>query len=321
MKIITKGNFKSRFGKLLLQEFQLLPIGNTEVLYVAFDCIKTINLAHNQKIQVLILYEPCAVMPQNYSLKKLRKFDVIVCLNSFIKEIPNRKVINLPQPLIRPVDEFFENQYRINSKIVCICDNKFSGSRTSQYSLRRNLIFALSKNGVSVDLYGPNWNKSRIWETRKRFAALRYAIRNLSTFNLMEGLSGFFKRQDSYVGEAIDKMLTQSRYQFALVIENDKFTLTEKLFDSIFSGCVTFYVGPEFVDPILEKLCIRLPRDIAQAVHTIKSNLKINQAERIKNMKNFIVDSESMFKYSAEHITSSAACEIERYISDRTKIS
>jgi hypothetical protein len=111
-------------------------------------------------------------------------------------------------------------------------------------------------------------------------------------------------------------MLTQSRYKFAIVIENDKFALTEKVYDSIFSGCVTFYKGPDLKNPNLENLLIRLPEDIQTAVRVIGSEILEDQSNRIESMKNYVSDSESMIETSPEYIARQIARRIESFLFD-----
>jgi len=51
------------------------------------------------------------------------------------------------------------------------------------------------------------------------------------------------------------------------VVENDKYSLTEKLFDAVFLGAKVFYRGPKLIEfEFLDGLCAQLPEDVDDAV-------------------------------------------------------
>lgn len=316
MNLITKGNFESIFGKFLIRELERYKEHISQNILLSFDNVDSKVQKDGQIVRVAILYEPCAVMPENYSSKKVQKFDLVFCLNSFFQNESYKRIVTLQQPIRRPNKSFFGNTNRVNSHLVFIGDNKFSASKTSQYSYRRKLISSLERQNIRVDLYGPNWNSGRVLEFRRRFAALRRGLRNPSCFSIGEVFSSCFKHQASHVGESIDKMLTQSRYNFAIVIENDRFALTEKVYDSIFSGCVTFYKGPHLKNPVLENVLIRLPEDIQNAVELIGSEMLQDQSHRIESMKTYVSDAESMIETSPEYIARQIAKGIESFLLD-----
>ena len=50
-----------------------------------------------------------------------------------------------------------------------------------------------------------------------------------------------------------DFIKTLEKYKFSIVIENHNSYISEKLFDSLSSGCITIYVGPNLVEYGLDK--------------------------------------------------------------------
>jgi len=135
-------------------------------------------------------------------------------------------------------------------RVVMIQANKFSAIRGEQYSLRRRVLSELLDRGIPLDLYGSGWDAKfsknfltalrsdyyRIRQSiaaRQFFPASRWQYRCLNT------------RRFKSCGEVDNKAAILSRYRFSLVIENDRDFFTEKLMDSLASGCISFYLGPE----------------------------------------------------------------------------
>lgn len=108
-------------------------------------------------------------------------------------------------------------------------------------------------------------------------------------------------------------MISQSKYRFSLVVENDRHVLSEKLFDSIFAGCITFYIGRSPAEPILEDLCIRLPLDLEKAVERIIYDMNLDHSCMLSRMKEFVTDVESMRMYSFETIAKDISTSIKDF--------
>ena len=312
MNILTKGYADLHFKQLIVRDSNQAMAREDGTLLLSFD---NSDYEKNDQVsltKVLILYEPNAVIPGNYARRRIKRFDLVICLNHFFKNQKSQKIITLNQPITRPSPAFFSHGPRNLERIVMICDHKFSASRTSYYSIRREIIRRLEMRQIPIDLYGPNWKMPRSIEFRKRFAALRSTFWIFDNFSINEVFSNMFYNYKHYVGESIDKMVTQSRYRFSLVVENDRHVLSEKLFDSIFAGCITFYIGRSAAEPILEDLCIRLPLDLEEAVDRIQYEMNFDHSDMLMRMKEFVLDVESMRIYSFETI----ARDISRSIKD-----
>ena len=254
--------------------------------------------------RVLILLEPPSVMPENYNASNWKSFNLVIFLSPWRSSIYGMSYCVF-QPLMRPKSMNW-NELK-HSRITLINDFKFGSVTSSLYGWRLKLLKKLSQKGVEVKVFGPNWNMSRTLEVRKRLAATRRAIGN-PNFKLQEAWSSLFFRPKEYCVQAPDKFLTLSEFEYTIVVENDKYSLTEKLFDAVFSGAKVFYRGPKLSEfEFLDGLCAQLPEDVDDAVEMILGREKIDwnvyQDEGLK----FINDSRSMdfcdYGYVAGKIT------------------
>ena len=245
----------------------------------------------NSNFKVLILLEPPSVMPENYNSSSWNSFNLVILLSPWRSFFYGMSHIVF-QPLKRP-EIMSQDKFR-QSRITLINDFKFGSVTSSLYGWRLKLLKKLSQKGVEVKVFGPNWNMSRTLEVRKRWAATRRAIGN-PNFDLLEAWSSLFFRPKDYCGQAPNKLSTLSEFEYTIVVENDKYSLTEKLFDAVFSGVKVFYRGPKLSEfEYLDSLCAQLPEEVDDAVEMILSREKIDWSVYQEKGLSFINDSESM---------------------------
>lgn len=245
----------------------------------------------NSNFKVLILLEPPSVMPENYNSSSWNSFNLVILLSPWRSFFYGMSHIVF-QPLKRP-EIMSQDKFR-QSRITLINDFKFGSVTSSLYGWRLKLLKKLSQKGVEVKVFGPNWNMSRTLEVRKRWAATRRAIGN-PNFDLLEAWSSLFFRPKDYCGQAPNKLSTLSEFEYTIVVENDKYSLTEKLFDAVFSGVKVFYRGPKLSEfEYLDSLCAQLPEEVDDAVEMILSREKIDWSVYQDKGLSFINDSESM---------------------------
>jgi hypothetical protein len=99
-------------------------------------------------------------------------------------------------------------------------------------------------------LYGSDWEKLPIRQTLKAFANF--------LFNIKHGISRTAFRFTNakyphYKGTTKNKFTTLEKYKVSIVIENHNSYVSEKIFDSLNSHCITIYTGPNLVDYGLNK--------------------------------------------------------------------
>ena len=184
---------------------------------------------------ILIRNEPEVVWPANYYAKNVIKFDFIIDIGR--DPVKNKYTINWPQ-YFPEVNETISNE-RSLTRTAIVCGNHLRLTKGELYSLRRKCIYEIE----SIDLFGTNWT---IGLTRRILTVLFYTRSNFR-YKIpvrLGGLRYWFKKYPRPIDSPAVKNSVLIQYRVSLVIENCEEFLTEKLFDSFFSGCIPVYVGP-----------------------------------------------------------------------------
>ena len=195
------------------------------------------NIIPKKKL-FLVLWEPYVVETTRYKKEVLSKFGTTFAPSIEWAKKVNAHSFKWPQDEIPDEDVFIGWKER-NNRAVMVQGNKFSARKGELYSLRRRVITNLGLS--ALDLYGTNWNKGLNfdWWHWSR-SLLNSSFSEVSTRSFF----GIGKKYRNYFGATDDKNKTLSQYKIAIVIENSADFISEKLFDSIRSGCVSVYVGP-----------------------------------------------------------------------------
>lgn len=213
-------------------------IANSHSKEAMFECI--INKTPINR-RILILWEPKIVVPRIYSRKVLSQYGKIYTPSVDWSEKVNGQMFKWPQLNLRLLKHNDKNWGKRKNKAVMVLANKFSASRGEQYSLRRELNLLCAEKNI-MDLYGAKWNEGKLYNYRHYVGSLiRTPIANidLRSARLLHKLFSNFK------GHSEDKLITTSKYAISVVIENSSDYISEKLFDSVASGAITIYVGPD----------------------------------------------------------------------------
>jgi hypothetical protein len=251
-------------------------------------------------------------MPENYNTKKWTLFKEVILLSPWRAGVYNSQV-SIFQPLERPnfATSLVKSQ---DSNISLINDLKFGAVSSSLYGWRLDLLKELSRKGIEVRVFGTNWEMSKSMEMRKRLAATRRAFSS-SLFTPSEAWSSLFFRPKSYLGRSLNKMDTLRQFGYTLVIENDKNSLTEKLFDAIFSGVRVFYRGPKLSDfEFLNHLCFELPSNLNEAVDFILNRNELDWHLLEDKRELFIKDPESMTFCDGEFVAGQILKIVEKFM-------
>jgi len=252
-------------------------------LYLAFDLIDLVwlNNPENQKVtKVLIRQEPKIVMWQTYIKSNIAKFNHIVDIGKprFIQN----EVINWPQDLTL----YVENQKTKNNRIVMVNSNLLSLEIGENYSLRRRAV----KRILDLDLYGYQWNNSYSIKIRTLLIELKKFMNKKSILNI-RGLRYYFSNYDNYLGEVKDKRQMIANYKYCLVIENSSTYVSEKLFDSLLSGCIPIYVGPDLAEhEIPNHLYLQAKPNLDDIKLKINEAHKINYTQWVDNLNLWLTD-------------------------------
>jgi hypothetical protein len=243
--IVTGKNFSTSLqeelsNRLSADSEENLPSKSNNVLLCTdFDLrILTRRLRYLSQYthKVLLRFEPEVVNPLGYTKIFESKFDAIIRVGRPISEA--EFALPWPQPSLK----FAEVQgigERVQNEFPIINANKISLIPGELYSLRRHL----AQHIPGVVLFGNGWGSPFRHRLRPLLVAALVAL-VAGKFRL-SGMKHWFSKYPNWRGSAEDKQLTLSQFKSALVIENSRDFLSEKLFDAWSAGCIPVYVGLE----------------------------------------------------------------------------
>ena len=291
MKVVVYGRSDSD-AQIIFNEIlgPLEPLD--KCVSISFDHYPRQELPHAD-YRVLLLWEPSVVLPWQYRKENREKFDLVIPMSYW-----RAKELGYEQ---HSFQEYEAPAYRISpwisrsKRIVMINSAKFSSSCKSNYGLRRKVSKKLHKSQLGYSLYGDNWRKPLIWNLRKRLSSIKNSIAAGERVCLRETLSELFYKFPEYMGPIERKESVLGDSQLSLVIENQSDTVTEKLFDSIFSGAVPVYVGPslESLFPSLEKCTIQVSPDANSIVKRIVQVTEWELNQKRKAIEEYLAKSGS----------------------------
>lgn len=179
---------------------------------------------------VLVIQEPQVVLPQHSKSSILGRFDSVLRVGRPDGE-PQLKWPQIWRALSK-------NPNRLQCGVL-INSDKWSFVRGHLYWLR----VAVASTEQNLVVFGYGWDRPSTFRLSRRLFELLRILSTLSTPTL-KGLRYVLSRPLCYLGETTDKVTQMSNYAVAVVIENSREFLSEKLFDAWFAGCVPVYVGP-----------------------------------------------------------------------------
>ena len=224
---------------------------------------------------VLVIQEPEVVLPQHSKVSILKRFDSVLRIGR-PDEYQQLKWPQSWRAVIRNPD-------RINSAVM-INSDKWSFVPGHLYWLRAALA-AQSKNLV---VYGYGWQRPNITRLSHRlFELLR--ILATGTMPSFKGLKNSLSVPISYQGDTPDKVRQMSNYAVAVVIENSREFVSEKLFDAWFAGCVPVYVGPNIENMgIPPGLVIQSNPDVASLQDAIDRALLVDTDNFLDEIEKYL---------------------------------
>ncbi|MEY4572997.1 MAG: hypothetical protein RLZ10_2267 [Bacteroidota bacterium] len=237
----------------------------------ALNEAKKSNLSKNRMI--LVIWEPPINNPRLHSEKYLSNFGhIFVPSKTWAKgrEATYFRWPVGPETESRPIQNFSE---RTNESVM-VQSHKFNFRKGENYSLRRRLLFKSLLLESPIILYGHGWNKSFQLEAFKVFG--KHLIS--SPFNINLGSFKYiFDKYPFYLGASQSKQIILENYRFSIVIENHNSYISEKLYDSLNAGCITFYVGPKVEDYGLDKnLVIQIEPNVEEILSTMDKTMTLS---------------------------------------------
>ena len=265
-------------------------------IILSFDNVN-LNLSETSSdaTKVLVRQEPHIVAPENYCVNKLEKFALILSAGS-IDENDNSH-LDWPQQFSKIINI---KRTRISNRQIMINSNLFSLYRGENYSLRRKAVNEID----SIDLFGFGWSKSKANKSKNILIELLKFIHNPGPISF-SCARYYFGNPLSYMGSVVDKIETMSKYQISIVIENCTNYMSEKIFDSFFSGTIPVYVGPNLDNfGIPSHLYVKAEHSIDGIREAMEIASKKNYTEWKSNLEIWLKNPETIKKWSDENFIS-----------------
>lgn len=258
--------------------FNLVPLGDKTAEHsIMFEFDRLAFREHfrglSRATKSLVIFEPKAVNPSNYSKSTRRKFAKIWTPTELMAG-DKSDIVYRGGGFYAPVEDLIgkiEHNLSRDKKfdVAIVNENKFSLVGGSHYTLRADALVMLMRAGLKVGLAGKNWDRSSIWHVSKQIWHLVDCLRN----HAVPDLQLFRNRLANpwlafYEGKTESVIDFYGNAKFALIIENESVYVTEKLFNALASGAVPVYVGPKLGD-------FNIPEDVAvQAEPNVNSILE-----------------------------------------------
>ena len=182
---------------------------------------------------------------------------------------------------------------------VAISSNKFKKDKNELYSERIKAIRWFEKNHPeNFDLYGKGWDRYNFEGKILGF--------NIARLNRLKFLTKLLRpHYPSYKGPVKSKKETFSKYKFSICYENSggfNGYITEKIFDSLFAGCVPIYLGSPNIEKhipsnaFIDKRNFKTYEELYNHIKNMPDQEYINYLENIKNF----LESDRAYPFSAE---------------------
>jgi hypothetical protein len=243
---------------------------------------------------VLVSNEPSSVIPEHDRRKIRELFDQVI----EVGRPQSHPTIYWPQtwPEGKPLDQSPPRQARA----VMVQSAKYSFVKGQLYSLRAQFVSSDSR----VDLFGLGWTASSFRTAGRLSVDLYRAIRGRAPINL-DCINSAFLRPLCYRGSTPDKLKTMSNFKVAVVIENSRDVMTEKLFDALFAGCIPVYVGPTLEKfDIPANLYIRADANVGSVSSAVTEALALNYDEWKAKSQKFLSDKKTQTAWKEATVVS-----------------
>jgi hypothetical protein len=308
-----------------------LGLDHEETMYCRY-----IEQGGKPELAVLVRQETDSVYPGQYRKRVEKKYGLVLTLGG-VKSLRKHDFflahayIFSPKPTFPRTDDLkFENIFiaRKNDKVYEFSNwkrrsiyfsfvgaNKVGLSPENNYAVRRELVDEYASSGLEV--YGPLWNDGLKRRLINRVSMTLWGLKTHQRPPLWSIYADIFRKYKNAKGEVPDKHAIILSSKFSLVVENSELMITEKLFDSILSGSIPVYYGPDLSQ-------FGLPVDIAIEIKKIRAPigeylLSLTDEEirmRLEVIQNFLTSSSFRDVWLAESVFLKAHNEIKSYFDE-----
>jgi hypothetical protein len=237
-----------------------------------------------------LLIESPLVRPESYNSEHHHLFSKIFTRDDNLVSCNQNKYVKIQYSF--KIDDDYPIRY-VGGKKLCtlIVSNKLSVGQHELYSERRRLIRWFEKNAPDdFALFGRGWNHF--------VSKLNILNRVIKRTPLLQKLFDTFLLTPfpSYCGEVDNKLAVMSKFSFSIAYENiidQRGYITEKIFDSLFAGCIPVYLGAPNISEYVPENCFidRRKFDTNEALYEFMKNLTLEQHfDYQNNIERFLVD-------------------------------
>jgi hypothetical protein len=191
----------------------------------------------------LIMLECRQILPNMHSNDTLKEYGHIYSPSPFwavefnpilFKYGFNLEVPGPPKPLV-------DRKYTFG----LVQRNKYSCVKGELYTLRREVVFKMSKIGIDLELRGPDWNRSTSRAYFDYLKILRFGFINFRDTEFVI-IPKYLRIKNRFISSKVkNKQDFLQSVKVAIIIENGIDYVSEKIFDCFRAGTVPIYVGPE----------------------------------------------------------------------------
>ena len=261
------------------------------IIYNEMPKLEDINI---DKTNYLILFESELIIPNNWKKENHKYFKKVFVWND--KWVDGKKYIKYYWPN-KVNDKINFDLNKKNKLCAMIAGHKLKSHPLELYSERVKAIrFFEKEHPDEFDLFGMGWDK--------------YVFKGiLSKFNRFVHFFKFLKvNYPSYRGKIDSKINTLQNYKFSICYENAKDIpgyITEKIFDSLFAGCIPVYWGaPNITDFVPSNVFIdkRNFKTYDELYKYMKNMPNSEYTTYLENIKKFL-NSDKMYLFSAENFS------------------
>ena len=292
---LIHGPWRYFLDEMKKNNFQIDDSDNESDLYLFFGHNRNTSAFSNSKKskRILVMWEPPATEPRHYRTQVFQNYQKILVPFPLGLKYSETYNFHWPQTFSSKVEPF--SDWNKRQKVNMIQANKFSFSKTEQYTLRRSVIKHLGAE-FHIDLYGRDWKIGYLDLSRKLLGTIRKS-------RTMAFPKFIVREYPYYKGESASKMNNLANYKISIVIENDLGYFSEKFFDAVACQTIPIYVGPSLSLLGLGDLNFLQAAPNLNSIRDSLNYLMSQEDIELHKMSEMIVHQVSRFQKVFEHKT------------------
>jgi len=247
------------------------------------------------------------VSPKEYTTAVTKKYDSVIRWSALQRVNENEKFFTYGGFWAGDLEKnlhTYSRKGRPKNSIGILNANKHSFITGSLYTLRSRVIQRLASAfpDFEVNVAGANWQAGEVFEANQQARSLLQAFLFRQPINLSLTKAPIRRLPNiNFYGEVSSTLDYLSANKFAVVIENEASSVSEKLFNAILAGCVPLYFGPpieEFgINPAAIVQAGPSPNDFIRAIKNLEN---FDSSWVIQAGQDWIREASTIHEYSYE---------------------